>query len=146
MAIKSGHGSTLAFTTTSTFSPGYTSFGGFEASRPALDTSVLSTTGARTKIGGDLYDVSEMTNTFYLDPTLLFAAEADSIDDILFDSNAVSAAETITLTLNGGATFVSPNAGGFVTGFALEELTTDQLIAASITVDFGDFPTIAQEV
>lgn len=145
MAIQSGHGATLAFGTTTTFSPGYTSLGGFEATRETLDTSGLATTGVRTKIGGDLYDLGEQTHSYLVDPATLATTEANSIDDILFVGGTGSAAplgaETITLTLSGGASFAG---SGYVTGFAIEEIATDQLIAASITTQYADWPTIAE--
>jgi len=142
MAIQSGHGATLAFGTTTTFSPGYTTIGGFEASRESLDTSTLATTGARTKIGGDLYDVGGQTHSYLIDPTLLLATEAGAIDDLLFDAGAVSVSETITITLAIGGSFAG---SGHVTGFALEDLSTDQLIAATISTQWNDWPTVAQQ-
>ena len=144
MAIQSGHGAALTFATTAAFAPGYTTIGGFEASRDSLDTSTLATTGARTKIGGDLYDVGPQTHTYLLDPTLLATAEAGSIDDLLFDSGAVAASDSsIVITLAGGGTFTKD---GHVTGFSLEDLSTDQLIAATITTQWNDWPTVAQQV
>ena len=141
MAVLSGHGATLTFGTTTTFAPAYTSHSGFEATRPSLDTSSLVTTGTRTKIGGDLYDLGEQTHSYLLDPTTLVTTEANSIDDILFTGGVVAPSETITLTFPGTATIAG---SGHVTGFALEEITTDQIIAASITTQWDDWPTIAE--
>lgn len=140
MAFQSGHGATLAFGTTTTFSPGYTSHSGFEGTRESLDTSVLATTGARTMIGGDLFAVGPQTHTYLFDPTLVDTGEAGSVDDLLFDSGSAAAAETITLTLGGAPSMAG---SGHITGFALEEVTTDQLLVASITSQWEDWPTIA---
>ena len=142
MAIQSGHGATLAFGTTTTFSPGYTTIGGFEISRDSLDTSTLATAGARLKIGGDLYDVGPQTHSYLIDPTLFLATEAGAIDDLLFDGGAVSVAESITITLAIGGSFAGT---GHVTGFALEDLGTDQLIAATISTQWNDWPTVTQQ-
>ena len=143
MAIQSGHGSTLAFGTTTTFLPGYTSIGGFEASRESLDTSTLTTVGSRTKIGGDLYDVGGQTHTYLLDPALVATGEAGCIDDLLFDSSAVSVSESITITFASGGSFA---ANGHVTSFSLEDLGTDQLIAATIGTQWNVWPTVADQV
>ena len=143
MGLLSGHGSTLGFGTTSTFSPAYTSIGGFGASRETLRTSVLSTQGAHTTIGGDLFEIEPFTANYYLDPDTLATTEANAIDDLLFDSGAVSAAETATVTLpNSGASTIAQTAD--VTGFRIEDLVTDTIVAASITVQFQDWPTIAE--
>ena len=143
MAVKSGHGSTLAFGTSTAFSPGYVSIGGFEASRETLDTSTLATTGARTKIEGDLFDVGAQTHPYLFDPAALGAAEANGIDTLLFDTGDAAASETITITLNGGATVAG---SGHVSGFALDDLATDAIIAASITTQFNDWPVFTDEV
>ena len=141
MAIISGHGATLGFGATSTFSPAYTSIGGFEASRESLDTSHLGTTGARTKIGGDLFDVGPFSSTFFFDPQLTATGEGNAIDDLLFDSGAVSVSETVTITYPGAGTGKSVSGSAHVTGFAIEELTTDQLLMANITIQWDDWPT-----
>ena len=139
----SGHGATLGFGTTSTFSPAYTSIGGFSASRSSLDTSHLGTTGARTKIGGDLYDISPFTSNFFIDPSTFATGEACSLDDILFDSGAVSVSETATITYpDAGAATVAGSA--HVTGVSLPELITDTLAVGDLTVQFDDWPTIAE--
>lgn len=140
MAIQSGHGSTLAFGTTVTFSPCYTTLGGFETSRETLDASCLATQGSREKIEGDLFDVGEMTNTYLFDAATLATGGANSIDDLLFEAGEAAASESITITLPDGA---SISGDGHVTSFALEELTTDTLIAASITTIFNSWPTFA---
>jgi len=143
MAHVSGHGATLVFTDTPAFLPSYTSHGGFEASRPSLDTSSLSTNGSRTKIGGDLYDVGPMSSSYLVDPLLMITSEAESLLDFLFAGADVSPSDTVTLDtqVSSGVNFA---ADGHVTGFALEELSTDLVLAASITWQWDVFPTIAE--
>lgn len=141
MAIISGHGATLGFGTTTTFSPAYTSIGGFEASRESLDTSHLGTGGARTKIGGDLFDVGPFSSSFFFDPQLTATTEGNSVDDLLFDSGEVSASETVTITYPGAGTGKTCAGSAHVTGFAIEELATDTLLMANITIQFDDWPT-----
>lgn len=139
----SGHGATLGFGTTTTFAPAYTSLGGWGLSRESLDTSGLATTGARSKVGGDLYDVEPFTATYFFDPTTLATGEANSIDDILFDSGSVSASETVTITYpDAGAATAAGSA--HVTGWNIEDLVTDTLMVSSITTQFDDWPTFAE--
>lgn len=141
MPVMSGHGSTLAFGTTTTFAPGYTSIGGFGATRETLPTSGLSTTGAETTIGGDLFQIGEFSSRFLFDPATLATGEAGCIDDLLFDSGAVSAAETATITYPAAGSSCAGTAD--VTGFEMEELATNTIIAASITVKYQDWPTFS---
>lgn len=143
MAIQSGHSSTFTFGTTTTFLPAMTTIGGFEATRESLDTSGLATTGARTKIGGDLYEIGPNTHSYLLDPDTLAAGEANSIDDLLFDSNAASASEAMTILLdNAGASTIAGD--GHVTGWSLEDLTTDAIIACTLTTQWDAWPTITE--
>lgn len=144
MAIISGHGTTLAFGTTTAFAPGYTTIGGFAATRESLDTSTLATTGARTKIGGDLYEVGAFTSQFFFEPALTGAAEAQCVDTLLFDTGNVAASETVTITFNDPTAQVQKVSGSaHVTGFALEDMTTNSLLVASVTVQWDDWPTFA---
>ena len=138
MALMSGHGTTLGFSVSTLFSPGYTSIGGYSMTRESLDTSTLATTGARTMIGGDLFTPGDFTSTYLLDPALQGAAEAQGIDILLFDAGAVAASETVTVTLPVAGSTVAGLA--HVTGFELEDLTTDTIIAASITVQWDAAP------
>ena len=143
MGYLSGHGAALAFTTTATFLPGYTSIGGFEATRESLTTSVLSTTGSHTKIGGDLFDVGPQTHPFLIDPDLFAATGANGIDNLLFDTDGVRADQAITVTMpNAGAATLAET--GHVMAFSLEDLTTDAIIAGSITTQWNQWPTIAE--
>lgn len=144
MAIISGHGATMTFTTSSGFTPKYTSIGGWEASRPSLDTSYLATTGCRTKVGGDLFEIGSFTSTFFFEPAETAAGEDCSLDDILFDSGSAAAAETVTITYNDPtANTQSVNGSAHVVGAAIEDLATDTLLVASITIQWNDWPTFA---
>jgi hypothetical protein len=141
--LVTGRGTTLGFGSTTTWTPKYVSFSGFGAQRPSIDTSYLGTTGARTKIGGDLYEISPMTAPFFLEPDELATGGLCSLDDILFDSGNASAAETMTLTLaDAGAATMA--ATGHVVGVDIQEIVIDQLVMAELTVQFNDWPTIAE--
>lgn len=143
----SGHGATLGFGTTTGFTPQYTSIGGFGVSRQSLDTTHLGTTGVRTKIGGDVYDVSPFSAPFFMDPDQVATGEDCAFDDILFTGGTSSAAplasQTVTLTYpNAGATTFAGSA--HVTGVDFPELATDTLAICSITVQYDDMPAIAE--
>ena len=216
--LQTGHGTTLAFGTTTGFSPGYTAIGGPGWNRNTLDTSVLATTGGRPSIGGDVWTVKPIVSTYLLDPSTLATSQANSIDDLLFNKNETSTgtarasagnneiklatAETYTdnelisasITLTGGTgvgqtrtvvsnvastdtatlsrdwgtnpdatttysvvkdpmtvdetvTITTSNGASFagsahVAALEVEELSTDQLIAASLSTQFADAPTI----
>lgn len=147
MAIISGHGTTLVFAGTgkTSFSPGYTTIGGFEVSRESLDTSTLATTGARTKVGGDLFEVGAFTSTFFFEPALTGAGEAQCIDTMLFVSGAAATgSDTVTIAFNDPTTAIQKVSGSaHVTGFALEDMTTNSLVVGTITVQWDDMPTFA---
>ena len=140
MALLSGHGTTLGFRVSTAFSPGYASIGGYSMTRESIDTSTLATTGTRTMIGGDLFAPGDFTSTYLLDPALqsVTGPEAQHIDTLLFDSGAVAASETVTVTLPVAGSTVAGSA--HVTAFELEDLTTDTIIAASITVQWDAAP------
>ncbi len=144
MALQTGHGTTLAFGTSTVFSPGYTAIGGPGWTRDSIDTSTLATAGARTYIGGDLWGISPIVSTYLMDPSQLKAspAEANSIDYLLFDAGAMTVDETITMTLTGGAGFAG---SGHVTALEMEDLATDALIAASLSTQFADTPTVTDD-
>lgn len=143
MGIQTGHGSTMAFGTTSTFSPAYTTLGGVKYSRQSHQTSGLATTGAHTMIEGDLYTLEPQTHEYLMDPETLATTEANAIDDLLFDSGNAAASETITQTLaNAGASTFAGS--GHVTELDVGQLTTDQLILVSLTTQWNDAPTITE--
>lgn len=141
--LVTGAGTTLGFGTTATWSPKYTQIGGFGAQRPSIDTSYLGTTGARTKIGGDLYEISPITAPFFIEPDEMATLNFCSLDDILFDAGKVSASETVTLTLAdaGAATMAG---AAHVTGINIQDIVIDQLVMAELSVQFNDWPTIAE--
>lgn len=144
MAIISGHGATLAFGASTGFTPKYTSIGGFEASRESLDTSYLGTTGCRTKVGGDLFDIGPFTSTFFFEPAETATTEDCSFDDLLFDSGNAAAAETVTIIYNDPtANTQSVSGSAHVTGVAIEDLATDTLLMASVTIQWNDWPVFA---
>ncbi len=144
MAIMTGHGATLVFGTTSTFTPAFTSVGGPGWTRDSIDTTGLATVGARTMIGGDLWTIAPVASSYLFDPSTLLTTEANSIDDLLFDSGAMTADEsaiTITLANTEASTFAN---GGHITSLELEDLSTDALLAAGLTFQWDDTPTIVE--
>lgn len=141
--LVTGRGAALAFGTTgAAFLPKFVSIGGFDLTRPSIDTSYLGTTGVRTKIGGDLYELSSVTSPFFIEPDEMVTGFS-VIDTLLFDAGNAAASETITLTLpdTGAATFAG---SGHVTGFALQEIAIDQLIMGEITFQWDDWPAITE--
>lgn len=141
--LVTGRGTTLGFGTTTTWTPKYVSIGGFGAQRPSIDTSYLGTTGTRTKRGGDLYDISPFTAPFFIEPDELATGGLCSLDDILFDTGNASASEVVTLTMSDtGAATVGGSA--HVVGIDFQEFVIDQLVMAELTVQFDDWPTIAE--
>jgi len=106
-----GTGTVVTFGTSS-WSPQSVEVDPVSFSRPALDTTHLGTTTARTYMAGDLYDGGEMTMRGHFDP----AASLPPIDQ---------AAETITIDFSGaGAGTFEYSGTGFMTAFdatAVEE-------------------------
>jgi len=147
MAIISGHGTTLAFGTVTTFTPLYTTIGGFAATRESLDTSSLSTTGSRTKVGGDLFDVGAFTSSFFFEPALTGSGESNEIEKLLFDpdeTGTVRGSITATIAFNDPTAAVQKISGSsHLTGFAIEDMTTNSLVVANITVQWDDWPAFA---
>ena len=144
MAIMTGHGAAVAFGTTATFAPAFTSIGGPGWTRDSIDTSGLATTGARTMIGGDLWAIAPVACSYLMDPSTLLTTEANAIDDLLFDTGAMTADEasiTITLANSEASTFAN---GGHITALEVEDLTTDSLISVGLTFQWDDTPTIVE--
>ena len=117
-----GTGSTITHGTTS-YSIEVTGMSG-EISRVAQDTTHMGTTGARTKVVGDLYDPGSVTVTAYLNP-----------DE---EAPYTSAAETVTVqfptSLATGATVAG---SGAVTNFSWGT-QTEEVMTCSYTVTFLD--------
>lgn len=138
MAVVTGHGATLGFTTISAWSPDYTSIGSWSIERPKLDTSHLGTTGVRTSRPGDLYDVSSFTANFFFEPE-----EADNdIDGLLFTAGVANDTDTCTITYPTANNWTAEQEA-FVMGFEHGELVTDTLMSATLTVQWSDWPAIA---
>ena len=139
MAVGTGHGATIAFTTSSTFTPLIVSIDGAEESRPRLDTSHLGTTNVRTFIPGDLRELSTFTVTVLADP----ATAADM--NVPF----VATPETITITL--GKTVAASSSGatyagtGFITGRTLPSVVTDSLLTYTFDISWASQPTFTAE-
>lgn len=97
--------------------------------RPAIDTTNMATTTARTYVPGDLYDAGE------LEVEMLLAAETAA--------PITGAAETVTVTLpsEGAGSTSTWAASGFLTGFQfgapLEEMQT-----ATATIKFSGAITV----
>lgn len=149
MALTSfihGHGATLGCGTTTTWTPDYTSIGGWGVNRESVDTSHLGTTGTRTYIGGGLYAIDPFTCEFLFDMDEITTAGDCFPDDILFDSGTVSVAETVTITYPDFATSSSGTCAGsaHVTGLTLGDLITDQVYGGSVSFMWEDMPTITE--
>lgn len=83
--VDVGTGTTVTFGT-SGFSAFVTAYNGPNFIRDEADTTHMATTGGKTNIPGDLYDIGEMSMDIYYDPSLTIP---------MFAANAP---ETITLT------------------------------------------------
>lgn len=127
MEIDTGHGATLVFAT-SGFVANYTDFDGFETSRPALDSSHLTTANYRTKFPGDLGDVGPFSGNFLWDQSMVVLPPV------------IGAGETVTLAF---ATHDYVAAGSFMTMYRSPRVATDELLIAAITVQWGTYPTLA---
>lgn len=119
MPVDNGTGASVAFGSSS-FTANITAINGEGIERPAIDTTHLGTTTARTFIPGDLVDHGTLTLEIQFDP--------DDYPPIKL------AAETITVTfpLAGSGTAAAKwEFSGFATGFdygvPLEELMTGSL-------------------
>jgi len=112
MALDTGLGATIAFTTSS-FTASFTSLGGTEMSREMLDSSDLSTTDYMTKVVSDLVDPGGFDVEFLFDSALVLppiTAVAETIT-ITFPNNATTAA-----TIAGTGAFVSTSTPEIVVG------------------------------
>ena len=144
MAFQTGQGAGVVFGTTTTFTPNFTQIGGPGWTRDSLDTTTLATTGARTMVGGDLWTIAPISCTFLIDGSEIATGDDNSIDDILFDSSAMTVSEaaiTVTLGNTEASTFA---AAGHITEFQMEDITVDALAAASITFQWEDTPIIVE--
>ena len=148
MAVVSGHGSTLAFTTESAYAPGYTSIGGWGVSRESLPLGHLGTVGNFTYVGGDLYTIEPFECAMFVDIELIEGAEAQSPDTILFESGVGASAGAVHTTDTCTVTYPNTNAGSasgasHVTGWSIGDLVTDTLMTGSISVQWNDWPVFS---
>jgi hypothetical protein len=139
MAVGTGHGATIAFTTSNTFAPSVISIDGGDVTRPRLDTSHLGTSGARTMIPGDLREVGTWTVTCLANPTTA----------VLLAPPIGSAAETITITL--GKTVPASSAGaiyagtGFVVSRSYPSVQSDNLMTFTYEISWASEPSFTVE-
>lgn len=138
--IISGHGAALGFGTSSGWTPLYTSIGGFGFSRPSLDTTGLATAGARTSKAGDVFAISPFSSSFFFQPDALETGLDNSIDDLIFASGDAKGSETVTVTYP-DATSSTAAGSAHVAEVAIEDMVTDQLVMASVSVQWDDAPT-----
>lgn len=125
MSVGTGHGATIAFGTSTTFVAEFTSIGGIDVSRVALDTTHLGTTSARSFQPGDLPDYGSCVLSFNF-------AHKQVVPPI-----TATAAEQITITLPEATSTGNPPTlvgSGFITDFSFPELITDTLMAATATI------------
>jgi hypothetical protein len=121
MAVKSGHGTTLGFGTTTAWTPLYISVSGPNPTRAMLPSTHLGTTGGfHTHEVGDLVEGGELTAEFFYEPE-------DGYPPIS------AAKETITLT-NPDSGAATEAFSGAVSGFEGAERVTDQLMRATLTI------------
>jgi hypothetical protein len=139
MAVGTGHGATIAFTTSTTFVPLIVSIDGAEESRPRLDTSHLATTSVRSFIPGDLRELSTFSVTVLANPSTA------AVMNVPF----VSTPETITITL--GKTVSASAAGanyagtGFIVSRTLPSVVTDNLLSYTFDISWASQPTFTAE-
>ena len=137
MAVVTGHGATLAFGTTTAWA--------------GLHVDWLDEPGApRSRFVASRHDRSADQAAWRpvrakpIHGVVFFEPEASDnpFDTLLFDTGVGAAAETISLTYP-TATTLTGAGSGFVTGFEIGELVTDQLMTATITVQYADWPTFS---
>lgn len=132
-----GHGATIAFGTTTTYTPDTTSIGGINASRtaipvPHLGLSRVGSGGSAwtTKIVGDIITPGSLEVSTYWVP-----ASNKLLPPIGL------AQETVTITYaNADATTIAFPAA--VTSFQLSSAESDQPMLLSYTLDMMDLPTV----
>ena len=114
----SGHGATIAFGTTSGFTPAITRVSAISRSRGAIDVTNHATTNQKEWIPEDLWDVDELVVDYQYDQSAATYAPI------------AGASETITLTwgLKTGETAGATFAG---TGFLTNESSGDQVAAST---------------
>lgn len=122
-----GNTSTIAFGTTSGFTPDVTIIGGLEQSREALEDTLLSTTGEKTYIPDDLIEPGQLTCTYYYNQSETAFAPIGA------------AAETITITFplkSGEGTAATLAGTGFLVNHKSADLQNGELMMGEFTVQF----------
>ena len=139
-AVGTGHGATIAFTTSSTFVGSYISIGGFSVERPALKTSYLGTVGYDTFIPGDLAEVSEFECE-------MFFAYGQVLPPITADPEIVTITLPESTSVGQPATIAEATAatGAFVVGYTMPTLMTNELMRMTVRVHWVDHPTWTAE-
>lgn len=123
MAIDIGTGTTVTFGTSS-FSANITNVGWSGIERPAIDTTHLGTTTARTFMPGDLFDPGELSLDIQFNP--------DNYPPITGAAETITVRFPIPAGLSNGATWV---ASGFMTSFELGN-PLEELMTATMGVKF----------
>lgn len=138
MALGTGQGATIVFTTSNTFVPTVISIEGGDVSRPRLDTSHLATSGARTMIPGDLREVGTWSVTCLANPSTAALINVP-----------ITVAETITVTLGktvpasaSGAIFTG---SGFIVGRSYPSVQTDNLLSFTYEFSWASEPSFTPE-
>jgi len=114
MAVGNGTGTTITFDTG--FMANLLSVTPFDVTREALDTSNMSTTGARTKIPGDLHDWQALSAEIQFD-----------VDD---QPPIDQAAEDVTVTFPDGGSVAG---SAFMTGMSAT-VEMEGIMTASVTI------------
>lgn len=135
--FNTGHGATIAFGTTG-FTAAFRSLGGFDQDRGEHDKSHLGTTVYREIKPGDLIDPGEFEAEFFYNPDVQppISSPAETITITL--AKAISSTGTVT---NGAVIAGS----GFVKKWSTPTITTDELLASSLTIRWADGPTFTDE-
>lgn len=124
MPVDLGTGTSITFGT-SGFTANLLTVNPVSASRPAIDTTHLGTTTARTFTPADLIDWGNLEITFQFD-----------VDD---EPPIGTAAETITITFplsSGGSTAGDIEGTGFMTDFS-SEVQLEELMTGSATIKWS---------
>lgn len=120
-----GTGTTIVFGTSS-FAAEVLQINGENVSRAVIDTSHMGTTGARTKMPGDLHDEGEVTMNIAFNPN----------NEIPVDA----AVETITITFpvpSGDSNGATAAGSGFISGYSWTDPLEDKM-TADITITWAD--------
>lgn len=108
MAIGTGHGTTITFGT-SGFTANLNNLTGIGFSRDKIDTTHMGTTGAKTNIAADLYELNDITAEISFDPaTSIPSSGVDETITINFKNSGKTWAATGRIA---GASIATPKDG-----------------------------------